>query len=106
MAIFKNMQENNFAIIPNNLLGDENLSWKAKGVLSYLLSLPTDWKIYTEEIAKHSTDGIDSLNSAIRELINLGYIERVQLKGEKGRFGGYEYSVYQTSTETDISKNG
>ena len=106
MAIFRNKQENKFAVIPNELLSDENLSWKAKGVLSYLLSLPTDWKIYTEEIAKHSTDGIDSLNSTINELINAGYIERDKIRGTKGRFGGYEYSVYQEVTVTDISKNG
>lgn len=106
MAIFKNCNINNFAMIPNELLDDVRLSWKAKGVLCYLLRLPPDWKVYSEEVAKHSTDGIDSLATTINELIEMGYIERVKLRGSKGRFGGYEYSVYNTSTVTGLSKNG
>jgi len=106
MAIFKNCQASNFAMIPNELLDDTRLSWKAKGVLCYLLRLPPDWKVYSEEIAKHSTDGIDSLTTTINELILVGYIKRDKLRGTKGRFGGYEYSVYSTPTVTDISKNG
>jgi len=102
MAIFKNPQANKFAIIPNELLADTRLSWKAKGVLCYLLSMPPDWKVYTEEIAKHSTDGIKSLNSAIKELIELGYIKRDIIRVEKGHYGGYEYSVFNTTTETPL----
>ena len=106
MAIFKNCQVNNFAMIPNELLDDAKLSWKAKGVLCYLLRLPCDWKIHTEEIEKHSRDGIDCLNSTISELIKFGYIVRTKIRGENGRFGGYEYSVFNVPTVTDFSKNG
>ena len=86
-------------MIPNETLADKRLSWKAKGILSYLLSLPYDWEVYTSEVAKHSTDGIKSLNSGIQELIKLGYIERIVIRGEKGLYGGYEYSVSSSPTE-------
>jgi len=99
MSIIKNKVLNNFAMIPNELLADENLSWKAKGVLCYLLSMPYDWKIHTNEIEKHAIDGRESLNTAIKQLIELGYIERVKLNNEKGQFSGYEYSVYNTSSQ-------
>jgi len=106
MSIFKNCEPKDFAMIPNKLLDDVFLSWKAKGVLCYLLRLPSDWKVHTEEIEKHSKDGIDSLNSAIKELIVAGYIKRNKIRSDKGLFKGYEYSVYNTPTVTDISKNG
>lgn len=98
MAIIKNRIENKFTTIPNETLADERLSWKAKGLLSYLLSLPYDWEVYTSEVVRHSTDGTKSLTSGLNELIELGYIERVQVRGEKGYYNGWEYSVYNTST--------
>jgi len=106
MAIVKNKVINNFAMIPNKLLADERLSWKAKGVLCYLLSMPYDWKIYTEEICKHSKDGVKCLNAAINELIKFGYITRDVIRVEKGHYGGYEYSVFNVPTETPLSEDG
>jgi len=100
MAIIKNRRENKFTQIPNETLADERLSWKAKGLLSYLLSLPYDWEVYTSEVVKHSTDGEKSLTSGLNELIKFGYVIRTKIRGEKGHYSGYEYSVYDASTRT------
>ena len=107
MGIIKNQgQRNKFAIIPNETLADDRLSWKAKGLLSYLLSLPYDWEVYTSEVAKHSTDGIDSLNSGLRELMELNYIKRTKIRGKNGKYEGWEYCVYDVPTESGISNLG
>lgn len=108
MAVFRKMKnkENPYVMIDRRLLNDTNLSWKAKGILAYLLSLPDDWKIYENELVKHSRDGKESLRSGIKELINAGYIERVQLRDEKGRMNGYEYRVYETPTVIGKPENG
>lgn len=98
MAIIKNRSKVEFAQIPNEALADKRLSLRATGLLSYLLSLPYDWDVYTSEIVTHHTDGIKSLNSALKELIKFGYIERVKTRGEKGHYSGYEYSVFNTPT--------
>ncbi|ABJ73601.1 hypothetical protein LACR_2127 [Lactococcus cremoris subsp. cremoris SK11] len=72
-SIKRKKAANNFTILSNEFLRDENLSLKAKGLLAYILSLPDDWKIYFEEIEKHHRDGKASLRSAWKELESNGY---------------------------------
>ncbi|QPM68195.1 helix-turn-helix domain-containing protein [Atribacter laminatus] len=74
---------------------DNSLSFKAKGVLVYLLSRPDDWQIYESEIVKHSTDGKASVRAGIKELITHGYVIRQRRRTEKGKFQGYIYNVYE-----------
>ncbi len=76
-------------------LQDAKLSWKAKGILAYLLSLPDDRQIYITELINHSTDWRDSTSAGIRELIKNGYIVRSQIKVEKGHFWWYDYDIYE-----------
>ncbi|GEM_PF-1847306 len=99
-------KENPYVMINKQFLNDERLSWKAKGILTYLLSMPDDWQIYENELVKHSKDGITSLKSGIKELIEFGYIIREQVRNEKGQFKGYEYYVYEVSTEIRKSNIG
>ena len=100
----------NFTILDNTLFKDESISWKAKGLLAYLLHLPNDWQIYLEDLKNRSTDGIDSTRSAMNELIEKGYIVRQELR-ELGKFKGYEYTVLEKpisvkpKTEKPISDN-
>lgn len=99
-------KENPYVMINKQFLKDKRLSWKAKGILTYLLSMPDDWKIYENELVAHSKDGLTSLKSGIKELIELGYISRNQLRNEKGQFKGYEYCVYEVPAEIRFSNNG
>ncbi len=102
MILRKEKHDNKYTVIDNKVLQDNSISWKAKGVLSYLLSLPDDWKIYLEELTEHTTDGITATRSAVQELINAGYITRNQLKDDKGRFDNYEYVVHETKKEPKL----
>ncbi|MGD8707118.1 MAG: helix-turn-helix domain-containing protein [Nitrosopumilaceae archaeon] len=88
-------KNNPYVIINKNFLQNKNLSWKAKGLLSYLLSLPDNWEIKVEDLKNRSTDGRDSTNTIIKELITYGYIKRKPKPKEKGKFGGYDYMVYE-----------
>ena len=82
----KEKKEKNYTVIDNTFIRDIRLSWKAKGLMTYLLSLPEDWEVYVDEIIKHSTDGEAGLRAAIKELIKYGYIEFERLRNEKGVF--------------------
>ena len=84
-----------YAMISRKTLQDSRLSFKAKGLLSYLLSLPDDWEIHLKEIAKHSTDKLTAIKTATKELVVAGYITMSQGKDAKGRFVSYEYTVYE-----------
>lgn len=103
MRVQKN-KDNPYVLLNKTALNDTSLSWKAKGLHAYLLSLPDDWKIYVEELSKHTSDGRDSTAATIKELIDTGYILRERLHDELGRFKGYEYVVYEMSQITEDIK--
>lgn len=96
MAVFRVYKESgNFVTVHKSFIHDDNLSWKAKGILLYLLSRPDDWKIYETELNKHSSDGRDSLRTGIKELEEAGYIHRTRRRNEKGQLREYEYQVFE-----------
>ena len=112
MATFRTIKESgNFVTVHKNFIHDNDITFKAKGILLYLLSRPDDWQIYESEILKHTKDGKDSLKSGIRELEKVGYVERTRKRDDKGHLNGYEYLVYEHpiqngKSNVGISNNG
>ena len=88
-------RKNNFTILNNTCIKDSKISWKSKGVHTYLMSLPEDWKIFICELVKHSRDGKTALYSAIQELEKHGYIKKLQTRNENGCFSNTVYYVYE-----------
>jgi DnaD/phage-associated family protein len=86
MSIFRVQKNTNFVVMDKTSLQDERLSWKAKGLHAYMLSLPNDWKFFDTELEKHAKDGRDSLKSAIKELKEFGYMKRNRKQNETGKF--------------------
>ncbi|QEL68844.1 MULTISPECIES: DnaD domain protein [unclassified Bacillus cereus group] len=95
MATFRVNKSKNYTTINNTGLRDERLSWKAKGILAYILSLPDDWVFYMEEISTHAKDGIDSLRVGMKELKKFGYVRRFPVKNEKGKITNWETIIYE-----------
>lgn len=85
----------NYFIASKYYVEDETLSWKAKGLMSYLFSKPDDWKIYQSQLEKISTDGRISVRSIINELMEKGYMARVPSRKNNGDFNGYEYTLHE-----------
>ena len=108
MAIFRVVKDENssYVMLNKEFINDKDLSLKAKGLLTYLLSLPNDWKIYEKEIVKHSKDGKDSIKTAIKELINNGYIKRELSRDKLGKIQGYDYNVYEKSIQSGKPVDG
>lgn len=97
MSTIRNVKKKNpFVQIDKEALQDSTISWKAKGLLAYLLSLPDDWRVYVSELTNHSKDGKDSTSSAIKELMQAGYITRQKSNNPDGTFAGYDYTVYES----------
>jgi hypothetical protein len=90
-----NKRENPYVMIDKCGLNDERLSWKAKGLLAYLLSKPDDWQIYESDLIKRAKDGRDAVRTALRELEKYGYMSRRQMRSEGGSFGQMEYVIYE-----------
>lgn len=93
-------RDSSYAIIDPFFLSDERLSWKAKGLLGYLLSKPSNWRVYVSDLVKRSKDGKDAVYSALKELEVAGYIERRQMRDpETQRISGYETVVFERPVE-------
>jgi len=97
MGVIRIKKQNNYVVMNKTSLHDDRLSWKAKGLHAYMLSLPDDWAFYDEELSKHAKDGIDALKSAIKELKKFGYMERIKRRDEHGKFV-FETNVYELPT--------
>ncbi|MGR5963832.1 DnaD domain-containing protein [Bacillus cereus] len=95
MATFRVNKDKNYTTINNTGLKDTRLSWKAKGILAYILTLPDDWIFYMEEVTKHSKDGIASLKAGMKELKECGYVKRFPIKGEDGKISRWEMIIYE-----------
>ena len=79
----------------NHHLRNANLSLKAKGLLSMMLSLPEDWNYTTRGLAKICKEGVDAIGAALRELEAAGYIVRHKLRDRQGRISDTEYVIYE-----------
>jgi hypothetical protein len=84
----------NFTQISNEVLLDERLSFKARGILALLLSRPKNWKIYIDEIIERSDlDGKHSVRTGFKELKTFGYLELVKIWNDAGKFEGTIYKL-------------
>lgn len=95
MSIYRVKKDSNYVVMNKTVLYDDQLSWKAKGLHAYMLSMPDDWTFYNEELVKHSKDGMTTLRSALKELKDLGYLARRPIKNEKGKITEWETLVYE-----------
>ena len=82
MGIVRVAKNSNYVVMNRTALNDKRLSWKAKGIMAYLLSMPDDWVFYMEELMTHAADGRDSFRSGFNELKKAGYVERKPIKDE------------------------
>ena len=95
----------------NYHLRDKELSLKAKGMMSLMLSLPDEWEYSIDGLTTLSTDGKDSINSALKELEKRHYLIRTQQFNDKNKFDGYRYDLYECpyleipSTEKPYTEN-
>lgn len=95
MAVFRVEKTRDYTTMSNHHLKNRNLSLKAVGIMSKILSLPDDWDYTLRGLSKLTTDGIDSVRAAIKELEAAGYIVRTQNRDSHGRLSKNEYTVYE-----------
>lgn len=91
----------------NDIINETGLSWKAKGILIYLLSKPDGWTVRENNIVKHSVDGLKATKAGIKELINRGYMFRRKIRDYQGKYRGWETIVCEVPfTEMPFSDVG
>lgn len=94
MEVIRVIKNKNYTTISNQLFKNKGISLKAKGLMGYLLSLPSDWNLSINGIVACSKEGRRAIGNIINELIAAGYIERNQVR-KNGKFIGYDYFVFE-----------
>jgi len=93
MNLLHNNIKDNFTRVPNEVINDDRLTWKAKGLFSYLMSKPSEWQFYMSDIKNNAPDGRDSIQTGLKELEEHGYLQRVKRMDEEGKFSGWDWDV-------------
>lgn len=101
MAVFRVEKTKDFTIMSNHHLRNTELSLKAKGLLSLMLSLPEDWDYTTKGLAHICKDGVDSITTALKELERHGYLTRQRLRYDNGQLGDIEYTIHEQPVSTE-----
>ena len=94
MEVIRVIKNKNYTTISNGVFKNKGISLKAKGLMGYLLSLPSDWNLSINGIVSCSKEGRRAIGNIINELIDAGYIERNQVR-KNGKFIGYDYFVFE-----------
>ncbi|MEY8420479.1 DUF6017 domain-containing protein [Oscillospiraceae bacterium 44-5] len=95
MPVFRVERNKGYTVMSNHHLRNKDLSLKAKGLLSQMLSLPEDWDYTLKGLALINREKIDAIRQAIRELEQAGYIVRSRERDERGRLRGADYVIYE-----------
>lgn len=96
MSNVERVKKHGYTITDNQIIKDERLSWKARGIFQYLWAMPDDWNFYVDEVAKHSKDGIKALKSGLSELEKYGYLKRIRIRDKKGLFSEMSWKLSDT----------
>ena len=97
MAIFRIEKTRNYTVMSNYHLKDKRLSFKAKGLLSYMLSLPDTWDFSLKGLCSASKDNLTAIRSTLKELQELKYLVIKKLMPNETKSGRieYEYIVFE-----------
>lgn len=105
MTTFRVAQRQRYTSIERGTINDKTLSFRARGVLIWLLDKPNDWRCDSEQIANAGKEGRDAIRSALNELAKAGYLQRERVQIENGQWTT-QTMVYETSHHTDDGKPG
>lgn len=99
----------NFTSVANEAVRDSSLSFKARGILVYLMSHSDGWQINVSYLAKSGNCGRDAVLSGLKELREAGYLEMTKVRNERGQLSNWEYSVSdypQSDNPTVVPQSG
>ena len=103
MAVFRVERNKGYTVMSNHHLRNKELSLKAKGLLSQMLSLPEDWDYTLAGLSFINREKIDAIREAVKELERAGYIVRSRERDEKGRLRGTDYVIFEQPQTPPVS---
>ncbi|MGW6021291.1 hypothetical protein [Streptomyces sp. NPDC055099] len=98
MSILRRHLSTGFTVLPTATLEDSRLSFRARGVLAFLISKPDAWRVRAESIASAGKEGKEAIKTALRELKDFGYYRVVTERLADGTLSRIT-EVYDTAQE-------
>ena len=95
MPVIRVNKTKDYTVMANYHFRDKNLSLKAKGLLSMMLSLPDGWGYSVEGLVKLSADGRESIMATLKELEKFKYLKRSQSRDKSGKLGEAVYDIFE-----------
>lgn len=86
IATIRKRRSRDYTTLGNELLRDERLSWKARGLFCYLWSHSDNFRFSVNKLTTKAADGRDSTSSGLAELQKYGYLAIEWIRGPRGRF--------------------
>lgn len=93
MPVFRVEKKSDYTVMSNHHLRNQEISLRAKGLLSQMLSLPTGWDYTLVGLAVINLEGIDAIREAVKELERAGYVTRERQRNTSGQFTGSVYVI-------------
>jgi hypothetical protein len=95
--IFKPKKFDRFTVVPNAIFRHKGISATATGLYCWLFSHDSNTEMTVQFICGHFKEGKDAINKKIKELIETGFLVRVEVR-KGGKFAGYNYHLNDTAT--------
>lgn len=111
MSVVRVIKNKDYTAMANYHLKEKEMSLKAIGLLSIMLSLPENWDYSVSGLSAIRKESYDTIRTILKELEDYGYLNRTQIKNEKGKFVDVEYTIYEKPlpknpiTEKPITEN-
>jgi hypothetical protein len=80
MSTIRVAKRHRFTSVHRDTINDASLSFRARGLLIYLLDKPDDWRVNSEAIERAGREGREAVRASLRELEAAGYLERTRTR--------------------------
>lgn len=100
MAVIRTIKNENYTTMCNTHLRDKNLSLKAKGLLSMMLSLPDKWHYSVKGLEGICKESKNTINSVLNELEDNNYLVR-RRRYCNGKISEWEYIIFENNENHD-----
>lgn len=98
-----NETQGGYTVVTNNVVRDNRISLKAKGLMVMLMSLPDGWEFSVLGLAAICKEGKDAIRGGVYELERAGYLRRVKHRNDKGQLDGSDWVITNTPSANEPS---
>lgn len=101
MKVGAKKEHQKFLQIVQPTVRDKNISLTARGLLTFMLSYPSEWDFSLNFLVENTGSKITTIRTAIKELEEHGYLQKVRVTNSKGHIVKWDYIVYETNNPND-----